>query len=263
MERDIIPITREELTRYVINEKLAEYGKPLFLVISGSDAFGFPSHDSDIDVKGVYMAPTDRFLGLRRRSNKSSTFEYMSPKSVSPDKRLDVSIDEIGDYLRFVYESNGNRVEWPNSRLVLFSSPEFEGLKGIVNSSLSKELLLHYQNFARDMWRGKSKAEGVKKDLYTLRTYMSGINIFETGQVETDLNELNKRFGEKIVDDIVKLKSLGEHTVSANYDREKLDRVIAGLDSRLRSSASGSSLPERPDFKQIDDFLIKLRAGSQ
>lgn len=243
----------DEMNKHKLFEKLSYFGKPLFLLVSGSDSFGFPSCDSDIDVKGVYQAPSERFLGLRENS-REPTFTYMSE-----DRRLDVSIDEIGHYLKLVCDSNGDRIEWPNSSLIFYKSSDFERIKELINShAISKSLLNHYLNFARDTWIGKN-GKGVKQDLYTLRIYMTGITIFEEGKVLRDINRLNERFNLRIVPLMIKLKEKSELSNSDEYDRGELEAVVERLDLRLRRAAELSGLSDKPCIKGINNYLVNLR----
>ena len=131
-------------------EGIREHGEPLFLTVSGSHSFGFPSPNSDVDLRGAYIADSERFLGMDgifqkkqkafdEKGHKTSkhTLEYMSE-----DKIADISVDEIGHYLGLVSVSNSNRMEWPNTNLIVYESPEFQSIKELVNSNaLSKELI--------------------------------------------------------------------------------------------------------------------------
>lgn len=226
----------------------------MFLIVGGSHNFGFPSRNSDYDIRGVYMAPTSKFLGIREVA-REPTFEFMSK-----DKSLDVSVDEVGHYLRLVSESNGNRVEWPNSRLVIVSSPEFLYLKELVNSAgLSKKLINHYLNFARDLWTGKTGSKGIKRDLYTLRTYMAGLSILEDGEVIPDINELNKKCRYPLIGKLIEIKEKDESGAAEGYDNQQVARMVCELDSKLERSVENSQLPSKPDFRKINLFLRKLR----
>ena len=243
----------KEMEKYHFLERISEYGKPLFLMVSGAHNFGFPSPDSDLDIRGVYQAPVENFLGLRK-TIKEPSFEYMGK-----DKMLDISVDEIGHYLNIVADSNGNRIEWPNSKLIFYESKEFGGLREIVNDSLSKDLLNHYLHFARDMWAGKTKEEGVKKDLYALRVYMSGISIFEDKKIIPDITELNKKFKEDIVGEMIREKQKGEWVKATGYDKKRLASLIEKLDSRLIDAVKNSDLLEKVDVEKINIYLRNLR----
>jgi len=252
-DKEIKENALKEMKKHGIFERLSEYGKPLFVMVAGAHNFGFPSHDSDWDIRGVYQCPTKELFGLRKKVDQP-TFEYMSEA-----EKLDVSIDEVGHFMKIVSESNGNRIEWPHSNLMIYTSSEFPKLKEATFSTLSKGLLNHYLHFARDMWEGKTKEEGVKKDLYALRVYMSGISLFEDGVINSNINQLNKKFGEDIVDQMIKIKAQGEKTNSNGYDREALEKIISGLDARLLRAAENSTLPAYPNVDKINSYLKDLR----
>ncbi len=247
-------IAKEHLKASGLMERVYARGKPLFMILTGAHNFGFPSHDSDFDIRGVYLAPKEKFLGMRKRVHEPSF------KAESLDRVVDLAVEEAGQFFSLVADSNGNRVEWVNSPYVICVSSEFQDLKGVVNTAgVSKELVHQFLHFAQDMWGGKTKAEGVKKDLYSLRVYMAGINLADTGKIESDITKLNYRFGYLIVDEMIRVKSGGEMGAAEGYDREKVGSIISELDYRLRDSLKASKLQDSPDVEKINDFLIKLR----
>lgn len=253
-EPSIIGEARELMRQYAVFEDLRKYGKVLFLNVSGAHAFGFPSPDSDIDVRGVYICDTNVFLGIRAKSIKT-TYKF-----ASLDKKLDVSLDEIGHFFRVLLNANGNRLEWPNSDLVFDTYEGFHQLRSTVNNAaISRKLLHHYLHFARDMWKGKTKEVGVKKDLYTLRTYMEGISIFEDGIVNPDIQVLNRKYDFPIVKKMIEAKQKGEGSGREGYNVKELERIVEYLDQRLIESASKANIREEPDLTNPDTFLIQLR----
>lgn len=233
--------------------RLSKYGKPIFLVISGAHNFGFPSEDSDYDIRGVYYEPSKNLLDVKPSTRK--VFNTMSE-----DRKLDVSIDELRHYLHLVSNSNGNRIEWPFSDFIFYQSSEFPELKQVVKKyGVSKDLFHNYLNFARDMWKGETKKEGVKKDLYTLRVYMTGITVLEDNKICSDINELNKKFKEPIVNKMLKVKAKGENNPSTGYDRDELEEVVKKLDSRLTNAYNNSNLKEHPNLDKINRYHQKIR----
>jgi len=234
-------------------ERLTKYGKPIFLVISGAHNFGFPSVDSDYDIRGVYYLPSKHLLDVKPYTRK--VFNTMSE-----DKKLDVSIDELRHYLQLVSDSNGNRIEWPFSDFIIYQSSEFPELKEVVKKyGVSKDSFHHYLNFAREMWKGDTKEDGVKKDLYTLRVYMTGITVLEDNQICSDIIELNKNFKEPIVNKMLKVKAKGENKPSTGYDRGELEDVVKKLDSRLTTAYNNSNLKEHPNYEEINRYHQKFR----
>tara|TARA_Y100000034_G_C6861095_1_gene391886 strand:- start:527 stop:1390 length:864 start_codon:yes stop_codon:yes gene_type:complete len=146
------------------------------------------------------------------------------------------------------------------SKLMIYSSSKFEGLKNLVNSTaISKNLISHYLYFARDMWGGKTKAEGVKKDLYALRVYMTGISIFEDNKIISNIGELNKKFNYPIISKMVDIKKEDENRSAKGYERKELERIINQLDIKLIKSLKKTSLPDKPDINKINKFLVNLR----
>jgi uncharacterized protein len=236
-----------------IFERLKEQGKPLFIMLSGAHNFGFPSKDSDFDIRGVYYAPSSEFFKISPKIKK--VFETMSE-----DRVTDVSIDELSHYLKLVSTSNGNRIEWPFSDLILYESEDFKELKSkIQENAISKDIFNHYQHFARDMWQGKTKAEGIKKDLYALRVYMTGITILEEGLVCSDITKLNQRFNQPLINTMIKEKYESEMSSSKKYCQEELKNLVQYLDERLISAHETSKLPEKPNLDEINNYLQNFR----
>jgi len=236
-----------------IFEELEKYGKPLFLMVSGAHNFGFPSKDSDIDIRGVYYSNSKNFFDIKPKEQK--VFEFMSG-----DRKLDVSVDELRHYLQLVNSSNGNRIEWPFSDLIIYQSSHFNKLRACVNeNALSKQIFNHYLNFARDMWSGKTKAEGVKKDLYALRVYMTGITILEEGHVCSNIVKLNERFGEQIINPMLKIKYSGENGAARGYDRRELGKVIQSLDERLIYAHQNSNLQNNSNIEALNTYHQEFR----
>jgi len=243
------------LDKHNVLPQLADnYGTPLLLVLAGSHSFGFPSQNSDYDVRGVYLAPTEKFLGIRERAGERN-FEYMSP-----DRGLDVSVEELGKFMGLVAKSNGGRVEWLNNPLTLSVSPEYHTLRGLVNDcGISKRLLNQYLQFARKTWEGQNGLEGVKRDLHALRAYMVGITLVREGQLVSDITDLNKRFNIPLIPQMIELKEQDEQSAAQSYDRQYLARMIYSLDALLARYAVNSSLPEKPNQSALNDFLVNLR----
>ena len=58
-----------------LEQQLKEHPYPLlFATISGSHIYGFPSPDSDYDLRGVHILPLETVIGLRSFSSKTTSF---------------------------------------------------------------------------------------------------------------------------------------------------------------------------------------------
>jgi|FLOH01.1.fsa_nt_gi uncharacterized protein len=246
-------ITLEEVKQDPVVQRIIEELKPIFLMLSGSHNFGFPSSNSDLDIKGVFVRPTDDIVGFGR---VSPVYEYKE------GELYDIALDEIGHNIGLVANSNGNRIEWPHSNLIIHESPEFpEYKKLIMNSSVSRQLFNHYSNFARDTYSDtKTNKKGVKRDLYTIRVYMTGIHALETGELVTDVNILNQQHQLPIVNQMIIEKQLnGEHAERKAYSRQSVDEAVAYLETRLQQAFVASSLPTTPNRETLNQYLIQTR----
>jgi uncharacterized protein len=47
----------------------------LFITVRGSHLYGFPSGDSDFDLRGVHIAPAEELLGLRGLQRETIEFK--------------------------------------------------------------------------------------------------------------------------------------------------------------------------------------------
>ena len=132
--------------------------------LSGAHAYGFPSPDSDLDLKAIHVARTADLLG----------FEVPSP-TVDRAETLDgVEIDytsnELGPALFGVLGGNGNYIERVLGRMVPYASPLLDDLRPVVRRALSRRVHRHYHGFALNQLRLLERQPSVKRLLYVLRT---------------------------------------------------------------------------------------------
>ena len=85
-----------ELQREVAAEVVAHEGRArrhLVVYLSGSHSYGFPSPDSDLDIKAVHTEATDRLLGLSPPPQTASRLEVVR------GVEIDYTSNEIGAVL--------------------------------------------------------------------------------------------------------------------------------------------------------------------
>ncbi len=81
----------------------------LLAIESGSRAWGFPSPDSDYDVRFLYAHPTNWYLSVRERRDVIE---------LPIDDVLDISGWELRKAFRLMLQSNGALYEWMSSPIV-------------------------------------------------------------------------------------------------------------------------------------------------
>ncbi len=158
----------------------------LVIYLSGAHAYGFPSPDSDLDLKAAHVESTDRLLGLAPPPAHASRLEVVS------DVEIDYTSNELRPVLAGVLGGNGNYIERFLGDLVLYAAPELDELRPLIQRALSRRVHHHYRGFAMQQRIAFETAEvpTAKKLLYVLRTALTGIHLLRTGQLVTDLTRL-------------------------------------------------------------------------
>ena len=85
----------------------------LVVYLSGAHAYGFPSPDSDLDLKCVHVAPTADLVGLTPVEDPTDRIEVID------GVELDYGSNELGPVLRGAIKGNGNYLERILGELVL------------------------------------------------------------------------------------------------------------------------------------------------
>jgi hypothetical protein len=210
--------------------------------LSGAHAYGFPSPDSDVDVKAVHLDPTASLLGFPRPSKSAERLEVLDGVEV------DYSSNELGGVLLGVLKGNGNYLERFLSGFTLEQTPLAEALAPLVRATLSRRLARHYAGFAtqqRLAWLAGGR-RSAKKLLYVLRTLLTGTQLMRGGELETDVRVLLPAFGLDDGLELVREKQRGEAAelppALAEAWGARLDRLFEGLAEAERRSR----LPEAP-----------------
>ncbi|PEI83642.1 hypothetical protein CN679_26530 [Bacillus pseudomycoides] len=142
--------------------------KVLFAVESGSRAWGFPSKDSDYDVRFVYIHPVDWYLSI---SEKCDVIEY--PISDA----LDISGWDIRKALQLFAKSNPALLEWIRSPIFYSKNSDFpERLQKMSENDFDpKATIYHYLHMASKNYREFLQGESVKlkKYFYVLRPILA------------------------------------------------------------------------------------------
>jgi predicted nucleotidyltransferase len=228
----------------------AHISRPLFVVLSGSHAYGFPSKNSDFDMRASHIANTRDLLGLHR---PNPTIEQ-----ISEDKRFDLVSHEIGKLLNMLLSPSGYILEQIHSPYPIITTPAFVQLKKLSKLVICKRIHSHYSGFAMQMYKLASQ-EGwtnIKRNLYLLRVLMSGITLLETGKIEVRIQELNKRFGVPFIDELVEAKREDEPARIEIRIKPEVDKLF----TRLETAYKESKLPDNVQKpEKFNDWLIKLR----
>jgi predicted nucleotidyltransferase len=248
-----------EHQRSIATRVLAEESsrrRHVVVALSGAHAYGFPSPDSDLDLKAIHAAPTSSLVGLRAAAPAADRVEIIE------GVEIDYTSNEIGLVLAGILKGNGNYIERVLGKLQPVTSPELEGLRPIVLATLSRRIHAHYQGFATSQQHALDNPEkaSAKKVLYVLRTTLTGAHALDTGRLETDLTRLLDGYGFDDARELIELKRSGER-VPLGAERLKRWRArLADAFATLNKARDRSSLPEAPPNEdEVEAWLLGLR----
>lgn len=225
----------------------------LVVYLSGAHAYGFPSPDSDLDLKCVHIAPTRDLVGLVPPADGTG-----DRIEVIEGVELDYGSNELGPVLRGAIKGNGNFLERILGELALGGSELLASARDVVKPLLSRRCAKHYSGFATSQLKLFDEKPSAKRALYVLRTAATGRCVLERGELITDVNAL-RDFVPPAIDELIAIKQQGERTqldaVQVATWRERLVAVIAAVDAAWPSSV----LPPDPSESAIADVDAWLR----
>jgi len=249
----ILTAAQETVMARVLTE---EQGKRDHLVVhlSGAHAYGFPSPDSDLDLKAIHIARTSELLGL---SPPAQTFDRAE---IIDGVEIDYTSNELAHALSGILAGNGNFIERVLGRTAPLASPLLGELAPIVKRSLSKRIYKHYRGFAMNQLAFLEKEPTVKKLLYVFRTASTGIHALETGEVDADLARLAGPLGLADVPALIERKRAGERTALEPREIDLFRAEITRLFARLDTARDRTTLPdEPPNVDDVKAWLLHVR----
>ena len=109
--------------------------------ITGSHFYGFPSADSDVDMKGIHLAPTEQLLGLDK---PQESFDRLV---IFEETEHDFTTHELSRALGLLLGGNGNLLERLLTPLQLVESEDVDALRELARGAISKRFIGHYRGF--------------------------------------------------------------------------------------------------------------------
>ena len=244
----------------ILSKIVSEQPFPLlFATISGAHLYGFPSPDSDYDLRGVHILPLPKVIGLESGRETIEISEFRE------GIELDLVTHDAKKFFGLMLKKNGYVLEQLYSPLVLRTTPEHDELKAIAKNCITKHHAHHYLGFAKTEWKlfEKEQPHRVKPLLYIYRVLLTGINLMQTGDVEANLINLNDKFNLPYLPELIQRKSAGAEkgilpVVDLEFHRKEYERLTLALEKEFQRS----SLPDAPGAKDaLNDLLIRLRLG--
>lgn len=239
----LIGITKTPVEKY-IKELLTDIEKDENVIIlyaceSGSRAWGFPSSDSDYDVRFLYIRPIEWYLSIEEGRD---VIELIN--SPFTNELFDLRGWDIKKALKLYKKSNPPLLEWLHSPIIYLEKDDVaQQMRKLLPEFYSPlSCLFHYLHMAKKNFREYLKGDKVwiKKYFYILRPVLA------CKWIEKDLGPVPMEF-QILVDRII--------------ESDGLKTVIKELIKRKKEGEElswGSKIPEINNF--LDEEIKRLDA---
>ena len=227
----------------------------LFASLTGSHLYGFPSFDSDLNLRGAHVLPLEKVVGLYTEQESLEVHAELAGAEV------DLVTHDIKKYFQLLLKQNPEVLEEIYSPLMHHQGSFFEELREIAGLCITKEYGSSYRAYAQKLWSSFERQRQLKPLLYVFRVILTGLHLMETGEVEANIMRLNHRYRLPYLGDLITLKLRGsEETLLEDVDLEFYGREFRRLMRELTDARIGSQLPEEPRGKpELHDLLIRVR----
>lgn len=234
------------LRRREVDEELVRSGADLQPYISyrcqvGSHAFGLATDSSDDDIRGIYLPPARLHWSL-----------YRLPEQLEfADERGDEVYWELEKFLRLALKANPNVLETLWTPLVLHADEIAQRLRTLRDAFLSGHLHKTYSGYVISQFRRMANAyekKGTYKPkhaMHLIRLLHSGIEALRHGEIRIDVGEHR--------DELLAIKS-------GAWSFEQVKSRALELDRSVQEAFVASKLPEQPDYRRVDEFLVWARS---
>ncbi len=233
----------------------------LFVTVSGAHLYGFPSPDSDYDLRGVHILPVREIIGL------DPGRETIEISEMRGDLELDLVTHDVKKFFGLLLKKNGYVLEQLYSPLILHALPEHEELKLIAKDCITRHHSHHYFGFAETQWKlfDKERPRRVKPLLYVFRVLLTGIHLMRKGTIEANLVTLNQEFTLSYIDELIARKLSGpEKSTLEDTDIAFYQQEYERLRGVLEEAFQASHLPEAPPNRAaLNDLLLRLRTATE
>ncbi|AUI87733.1 hypothetical protein BS333_15115 [Vibrio azureus] len=253
---------RSEILENLKALEVKEDIKILYACESGSRAWGFPSADSDYDVRFIYVRNKDWYLKVDHEYQRDVVEKPISDL-------LDISGWDLKKALKLLRKSNPALIEWFNSPIIYHQNKEFtDAFKKLIPTLYSpRSCFYHYSHMANGNFREYLQGETVrvKKYFYVLRPILAMQWIEqERGVVPMEFEVL---VNELVHDETLKcaiqklLEDKRQGFESAYLPRiDVISDFISSELERFKDKAQEQQKSET-DFSQLNPFFIDVLNG--
>lgn len=253
MPHDLLTAEQARATEKVLRQE-SERREHLVVHLSGAHAYGFPSPDSDVDLKAIHIATTTSLLAFKPPPQAADRAEFVD------GIEMDYTSNELSQALLGILKGNGNFLERVLGTTALQSLPLLGELQPMVRRALSRRLHAHYSGFARGQLREFQAKSTAKRALYVLRTALTGTHALRSGEIVPNLTTLLDEYGLGEARQLIAIKLSGERAplhseLAASWE----GRLHAVLDSLDREHEKSMLPVDPPNAEELEAWLLSVR----
>jgi predicted nucleotidyltransferase len=213
----------------------------IYACVVGSRAYGLAGPDSDVDRRGVFLAPATAFWRLD------------PPPTHRDGPRPEELHWELARCLSLGLSANPTVLEVLWSPLVERVTDVGRGLLAVRHCLLSRRVAETYGRYAADQFAKLSSARTRtgsvrwKQAMHMLRLLMAGTHVLRTGSVLVDVSAHR--------DELLAVRrgEVAWSEVAARADE---------LRSDLAAAQARTALPPAPDRARVEEFLVDVRRSA-
>lgn len=247
----------EKIKKYLIDLEKEKGIEILLACETGSRAWGFPSPDSDFDVRIIYKHHKDWYLSLIEEKDTIECFYE--------NNDIDISGWDLRKSLRLIWKSNPPLLERIQSPIIYHADKDFlAGINSIAQNTYSRIATIHhYLSMAKKALDEvvNSNDYKLKRFFYALRASVACLWILQNEEIPPIefgkmVNGLDLSDNLKIrINELIELKS----TISETYLHNGEQDLITFMESCLeRADIESKSLPaSKGEMSELNDFFRK------
>jgi predicted nucleotidyltransferase len=230
--------------------------KHLVIYLSGAHAYGFPSPDSDLDLKCVHIAPTRDIVGLTSVDDPPDRIDIVE------GVELDYGSNELAPVLRGAIKGNGNYLERILGELALGGDMKLLAeARDVVKPVLSRRVAKHYGGFAASQLRAFDEKPTAKRALYVVRTAATGRCLMARGELVTDVAKLADFVPAEIGELLAIKRQAEKQELDAEHAKAWRARLVAAIDAIDRAWPTSVLPTDVPPaaIEAVDAWLREVR----
>lgn len=210
----------------------------IYRCIVGSRAYGLDHDGSDVDRRGIYLPPA------RLQWSITGVPEQLE------DKVNDECYWELRKFLVLALKANPNILECLYTPIVEHATVVAQELRGMRTAFLSKLIYQTYNGYVLSQFRRFERSRRTKgainwkHAMHLVRLLHAGAAALATGEVPVHVGELRDR-----------LLTIRRGEMAW----EELEAWRTELHAELDDAYARTTLPDRPDYRRVNDFLDRAR----